>query len=62
MRNTRLPVALKLTTWTITERASTMKRPPITSEQTSVLVRTASAAKAPPRASEPVSPMKIEAG
>ena len=36
--------------------------PPMMISSTSVLVITASAAIAPPRPSEPVSPMKIEAG
>ena len=62
MRKTRLPVSLKLATWIMTDRASQMNRPPMMREVTSVLVRTASDAKAAPRASEPVSPMKIEAG
>ena len=62
MRKIRLPVKWKLTTCIITERASTMNRPPITSEVTSVLVSTARAANPAPRASEPVSPMKMEAG
>ena len=36
--------------------------PPMISSSTSVLVITASAAMAPPKPSEPVSPMKIAAG
>ena len=62
MRKMRLPVKWKLSTWRITETASTMKMPPMTSDVASVLVSTARAAKPAPSASEPVSPMKIDAG
>ena len=50
------------TTWIATESASMTKMPPITISSSSVLVSTASAAMAPPRPSEPVSPMNTEAG
>ena len=46
----------------MTLRASQTKSPPMMSEVISVLVRMARAARAAPRASEPVSPMKIDAG
>ena len=46
----------------MTESASATKMPPMMSEKSSVLVMTAMAAKAVPRASEPVSPMKMLAG
>ena len=62
MRNTRLPVSLKLTTWIITERVSMMKSRPTMSETASALAITARHEKPAPRASEPVSPMKMEAG
>src|SRR5690606_19893899 len=62
MRNTRLPVSLNEVTWIITESVSSTKRPPITASTISCLVATATAPTAPPRASEPVSPMKILAG
>ena len=62
MRKTRLRVRLKYMTWIITERASMTKRPPMMMLKSSVLVMTAIAAKAVPRASDPVSPMKIPAG
>ena len=62
IRNTRLRKAWNEKTWISTESASITKIPPITISSTSVLVITASAAIAPPSPSEPVSPMKIDAG
>src|ERR1700728_2337606 len=58
----RLPVSLKEITWTMTETASSTNRPPITASTISCLVATATAPSMPPSASEPVSPMKIDAG
>ena len=49
-------------TWMITDSASATKMAPITISRISVLVITAIAAMAPPRAYEPVSPMKTAAG
>ena len=62
IRNTRLRNIWKEKTWISTDSASITKIPPRTIRSTSVLVITASAAIAPPRPSDPVSPMKIEAG
>src|SRR4051794_20962519 len=62
IRNTRFRKRWKANTWTATDSASITKMPPIINSSTSVLVRTASAAIAPPRPSEPVSPMKTPAG
>src|SRR6476659_498672 len=62
MRKTRLPVSLNETTCTITETASSTNSPPTMPSTTSCLVATAMAPSMPPRASEPVSPMKIDAG
>src|SRR5665811_802003 len=53
IRKTRLPVALKPSTWMITEVASATKMAPMTTSSSSVRVRKAIAAIAPPRASEP---------
>ena len=61
-RNTRLPVSLNETTCTITDTASSTNSPPTTASTISCLVATAIAPIMPPSASEPVSPMKIEAG
>src|SRR6202161_4372360 len=58
----RLPVSLNDTTCTITDTASSTNNPPITARTISCLVATATAPIMPPSASEPVSPMKIEAG
>ncbi len=60
--STRRRNILKLKTWIATESASITKIPPRMISSTSVWVITASAPIAPPRPSEPVSPMKIEAG
>ena len=55
-------VALNHRTWIATESASSTKMPPRMISRSSVWVITASAPIAPPNPSEPVSPMKIEAG
>ncbi len=62
MRNTRFPVVLNEATWMITERVIVTNSPPRMTTSSSVRVRIARPARAPPRASEPVSPMKIFAG
>src|SRR3954449_10793092 len=62
MRNTRLRNAWKENTWMSTESASITKMPPRMISSTSVLVITAIPATAPPSPSDPVSPMKIDAG
>ena len=49
-------------TCTITETASSTNNPPITASTISCLVATAIVPNMPPSASDPVSPMKIEAG
>ncbi len=49
-------------TWMITDSASTTNTPPTSGSSSSVFVKTANAATAPPSASEPVSPMKTSAG
>src|SRR5215212_2327766 len=60
--NTLLPESLKTRTWTMTETASTTNSPPTMGRRSSVLVSTAAAARTPPIASEPVSPIKMSAG
>ena len=62
IRNTRLPVSLNEATWMMTERVIVTNRPPRMTMRNSVRVVMARPAIAPPRASEPVSPMKIFAG
>jgi len=63
IRKSRLPlVALKNPTWRITDRVWITNSPPSRASSTSVRVRMANPASAPPSASEPVSPMKIFAG
>jgi hypothetical protein len=62
IRSTRLPNHLKLSTWTMTESASTTKIPPIRRSSGSVFVMIAKAASEPPSPIEPVSPMKTCAG
>src|SRR4051794_40652678 len=62
MRNTRLPVSLNDTTCTTTDTASSTNSPPMMASAISCLVATATEPSKPPNASEPVSPMKIEAG
>jgi hypothetical protein len=62
IRRTRRRKVLKAKTWSRTESASITKMPPMMISRTSVWVITARAPIAPPRPSEPVSPMKIEAG
>src|SRR3954451_18393450 len=62
IRKTRLRKVWKLATWIRTDSASITKMPPRMISSTSVLVITATPAIAPPSPSEPVSPMKIEAG
>jgi hypothetical protein len=49
-------------TWAITDAVSITNRPPRTTSSSWVFVTIASAPINPPRASEPVSPMKIRAG
>src|SRR5262249_27338580 len=56
---TRLPVSLKEATWTITDKVSRTKRPPTMARTISCLTATAMVPSAPPRAREPVSPIKI---
>src|ERR1043165_9510833 len=60
--NTRLPVSLNETTCTITDTASSTNRPPTIASTISCLIATATVPSRPPIDSEPVSPMKIEAG
>ena len=62
MRKIRLPVSLKEATCRITDSASITNRPPTSSSTISCLVSTATVPSAPPRASEPTSPMKTSAG
>ena len=62
IRNTRLRKRWKANTWIATDSASITKIPPIISSRISVLVSTASAAMAPPRPSDPVSPMNTPRG
>ena len=62
IRNTRLPVSLKLATWMMTDSEMITNRPPITAPTIWVREMIVSPAIAPPSASEPVSPMKIFAG
>src|SRR3954451_744547 len=62
IRNTRLRKAWNEATWMRTDSASITKMPPRITSSTSVFVITARPAIAPPSPSEPVSPMKIEAG
>ncbi len=62
IRSTRRPSHLNVSTWSITERASITKMPPMRISSTSVFVMIAKAASAPPRPIEPVSPMKTCAG
>ena len=62
IRNTRRPVSLKKPTCTITDSVMSTKSPPSSSSSSSVRMRIASPASAPPSASDPVSPMKILAG
>ena len=58
----RSPRRLKKPTCTITDSVITTNRPPRISSSSSVRVRIAKPASAPPSDSEPVSPMKIAAG
>ena len=60
--STRRRNILNEITWIATESASITKIPPMMISRSSVWVITAKAPIAPPRPSEPVSPMKIEAG
>src|ERR1044072_7214731 len=62
MRNTRLPVSLNEITCTITDTAPATTSPPTIASTSSCLVAPATEPSSPPSASEPVSPMKIEAG
>src|SRR5262249_25244004 len=62
MRKTRRPVSLKEVTWMMTERTSRTKRPPTRTRRISCLARTATAPMAPPKESDPTSPMKTSAG
>ena len=49
-------------TWIITDSASATNTPPTSTSQNSRLMSTATTPSAPPRASEPVSPMNTSAG
>ena len=62
MRKILLPVDLKEMTCKITDIASQTKTKPTTANKISVCVKIPTAANAPPKASEPVSPMKTLAG
>ena len=62
IRKTRLRNVWNEKTWIRTDSASITKIPPRMISSTSVLVITAIAAIAPPRPSEPVSPMKTTPG
>ena len=62
IRNTRLPRVWNQNTWISTDSASITKMPPMMISSSSVWVITAIAAIAPPSPSDPVSPMKIDAG
>ncbi|MNG35548.1 hypothetical protein D3C84_1223150 [compost metagenome] len=62
MRNTRLPVSLKLATWMITDRVSMTNTPPMMNSTISWRTITAMVPSAAPRASAPTSPMKTWAG
>src|SRR2546423_13297650 len=62
MRKTRLRKRWNENTWIATESASITKMPPMIRSSTSVWVITAMAAIAPPRPSDPVSPMNTAAG
>ena len=55
-------VALNQVTCIITDTVSSTNMPPMMMSSSSVRVRIAKPARAPPSASEPVSPMKIAAG
>ncbi len=59
---TRLPVVLNEATWTMTESASSTNTPPTITSRNSCLMRSATVPSAPPRPSDPTSPMKISAG
>ena len=56
------PVSLNETTCTITDTASSTNSPPTMASTISCLMATATVPSRPPSASEPVSPMKIDAG
>src|SRR5262249_41288422 len=58
----RSPVSLNNPPCTMTDTASSTNRPPTPASTTSCLVATAIVPIIPPRASEPVSPVNIEAG
>ncbi len=60
--NTRLPVSLKKPIWITSLSTMSTNIPPMIAPRISVRLRIVRAARAPPRASEPVSPMKIRAG
>ncbi len=62
IRNTRLRNVWNENTWMTTDSTSITKIPPSTISRISVSVMIASPAIAPPSPSEPVSPMKIDAG
>src|SRR5215213_4582379 len=59
---TRFPVSLNEATWMITDMISSTNSPPTMARTISCLAATAIVPRSPPRASEPVSPMKIWAG
>ena len=60
--NILLPVSLNDITCTITETASKTNRPPVIARTISCLVIIPTAPSEPPKAKEPVSPIKIFAG
>ncbi|SKY36357.1 Uncharacterised protein [Mycobacteroides abscessus subsp. abscessus] len=62
MRNTRRPVVRKNAIWMTTDMISATNSAPMTTASSSVRVVIDSPASRPPRANEPVSPMKILAG
>ena len=62
IRKTRRRVARKNATWMTTDSVTATNSPPSTISSSSVRVTMARPESRPPRASEPVSPMKIRAG
>ena len=62
IRNTRLPVNLKLATWIITDNVSMTNTPPMITSTSSWRTITASVPSTAPSASAPMSPMNTIAG
>ena len=62
IRKIRLPVNLNDATCKITDRVSTTNNPPVMASTSSWRVATEIAPNVPPRASDPVSPIKTRAG